>query len=148
MAKKKSKRIIPKRIAGVKVPKSVRRGRFGDLLASRTGQAMIAQAILGAGAVAAGIGAKKDPKARGFAAKGKDKIADTAQDATRQTAQAGSALAYALSEAARSFAEALRRGETRTFSKFEEAEAWTPDYGAPDSTGAKTGSNAPQQATG
>jgi hypothetical protein len=39
--------VIPKRIAGVKVPKKVRKGPFGELLASRTGQAVIAQAIFG-----------------------------------------------------------------------------------------------------
>ena len=51
-SKKKSKSVIPKRIAGVKVPKKARKGRFGELLASRTGQAMIARAILVAGEAA------------------------------------------------------------------------------------------------
>ncbi|THD75131.1 MAG: hypothetical protein E7812_17835 [Phenylobacterium sp.] len=42
---KKIKSFLPKKIAGVKVPKSVRRGRFGELLASPTGQALIAEAV-------------------------------------------------------------------------------------------------------
>jgi len=47
MAKKKRKALLPKRIAGVKVPKSARKGRFGELLASRTGQALLADALIG-----------------------------------------------------------------------------------------------------
>ena len=136
-SKKKAKGLIPKRIAGVKVPKKVRKGRFGELLASKTGQAVIAQAILGAGAVAAGLKAKDSPKVRAAAKDAQHKIADTAQGATDSTAQAGSAFAYALGEAARSFAEALRRGELNPpQAKDEEANRWTADYGAPE-TGAR-----------
>ena len=50
MAKKKGKG-LPKRIAGVKLPKAVRKGALGRMLASRTGQALIAEAIMAAGAV-------------------------------------------------------------------------------------------------
>lgn len=131
-AKKKSKGLIPKRIAGVKVPKKVRKGRFGELLASRTGQAVIAQAILGAGALAAGLKAKDDRRVQSAAAKAKHRVADTAHGATHATAEAGGALAYALGEAARTFAEALR-GESRSFVRRDDAETvWTPDYGAPE----------------
>ena len=42
---KKARSFLPKKIAGVKVPKSVRKGRFGELLASPTGQALIAEAV-------------------------------------------------------------------------------------------------------
>lgn len=130
---KKSKGLIPKRIAGVKVPRKVRKGRFGELLASKTGQAVIAQAILGAGAVAAGLKAKDDPKVRRAARKAGHGVSETAQGATQATAEAGSTLAYALGEAARTFAEALRHGESRSFARSDDAEtAWTPDYGAPD----------------
>jgi hypothetical protein len=130
---KKSKGLIPKKIAGVKVPKRVRKGRFGELLASKSGQALIAQAILGVGAVAAGVKAKGDPKARRFAADAKHGLADAGREATGSVADAGSTLSYALAEAARTFAEALRRGEGRTFAPSDDAEtAWTPDYGAPE----------------
>ena len=133
-SRKKSKGLIPKRIAGVKVPKKVRKGRFGELLASKTGQAVIAQAILGAGAVAAGLKAKDNPKVRAAAKDAKHKIADTAEGATEDAGSAGSAFAYALGEAARSFAEALRRGEPArtTAAAEEEANRWTADYGAPE----------------
>lgn len=42
---KKNKSFLPKRIAGVKVPKSVRKGRFGELMASPAGLAAIAEAL-------------------------------------------------------------------------------------------------------
>jgi hypothetical protein len=41
---KKSRNVLPKRIAGVKVPKKARKGRFGELLVSPSGQAAIAEA--------------------------------------------------------------------------------------------------------
>jgi hypothetical protein len=131
--RKRTKGLIPKKIAGVKVPKSVRKGRFGELLASKTGQALIAQAILGAGAVAAGMKAKDSPKVRKFAAETKHKVEDTGQGATSNLNEAGSTVAYAFGEAARTFVEALRRGESRSFAAAEDADtAWTPDYGAPE----------------
>jgi hypothetical protein len=131
-SRKKSKGLIPKRIAGVKVPRKVRKGRFGELLASKSGQAVIAQAILGAGAVAAGLRASKDPKVRKMARKAGHEVSDTAHDASHVTAEAGSTLAYALGEAARTFAEALR-GEPSSFARRNADETeWTPDYGAPE----------------
>jgi hypothetical protein len=144
-SRKKSKGLIPKRIAGVKVPKSVRKGRFGELLASKTGQAVIAQAILGAGAVAAGFKAKDSPKARKMAHDAKHQVADKTHDAKQGAAEAGSTLAYALGEAARTFAEALR-GEARSFRPADDADTvWTPDYGAPDASDAKPGRSPPAQ---
>src|SRR5262245_2250095 len=83
--RKSSKGLIPKRIAGVRVPKSVRKGRFGELLASRTGQALIAQAILGAGAVAAGLKAKDSPKVRNAAAEARDRVVEAGRDAGKST---------------------------------------------------------------
>jgi hypothetical protein len=108
--KKKSKSLLPKRIAGVKVPKAVRKGRFGELLASKTGQALIAEALMAAGGVAAAKKASDSPEARSF-------VHDAAETVRRagdtDKVDAGSArdvLAYALGEAARSFADALRQG--------------------------------------
>ena len=60
MAKKKLK--VPKRIAGVKIPKSVRKGPIGTFLNSTAGQVLVVEAILGvAGAVVAG---SSDPHSR------------------------------------------------------------------------------------
>jgi len=111
MAKKKRKSALPKRIAGVKVPKAVRNGRFGELLASRTGQALLAQAIMAAGAVGAAkkAGDKAKDKASG-AQLGEGVVADAFRrwqthgkpgDAARAT------VAYALGEAARTFVRTL-----------------------------------------
>lgn len=134
---KKKKAGLPKRIAGVRVPKAVRKGRIADLLASRQGQALIAEAILGAGALAAGMKAKDDPKVRKLAKDAKGSVAHAGDDAAGAFGGGASTLAYALSEAARAFAEALRNGgpaERRSFAPDAEAEAeaWTPDYGAPE----------------
>ena len=63
--KKRTKGLLPKRIAGVKVPRAVRKGRFGELLASQTGQALIAEALMGAVALGAAKKASDSPKARG-----------------------------------------------------------------------------------
>ena len=128
-SKKKSKGFLPKKIGGVKVPRSVRRGRFGELLASQTGQTLIAEAVLGAGAVAAGLAAKDNPKLREIAHDAKKKLAHAGDDLRHSD----SALVYALGEAARSFTEALRRGqgaEPRSFATEEAEAAWAP-YGGP-----------------
>jgi hypothetical protein len=130
--RKKAKGLIPKRIAGVKVPKAVRKGRFGELLASKTGQALIAQAVLGAGAVAAGLKAKDEPKVRQAARDTGHKLKDLGADASEGAGLATTTLAYALGEAARSFADAIRRGDSHATAQDDDADtAWTPDYGAP-----------------
>ncbi|MGA0607045.1 hypothetical protein ACO2Q0_13710 [Phenylobacterium sp. VNQ135] len=138
-SKKKSAKgggALPKRIAGVKVPKAVRKGRFAELLASRQGQHLIAEAILGAGALAAGMKAKDDPKVRRMAGNAKDSVVQAGGDTAGALGGASTTLAFALAEAARAFAEALRSGgpsEPRSFRPDDaEAEAWTPDYGAPE----------------
>lgn len=138
MAKKrKTKDLFPRKIAGVKVPKKVRQGRFGELLASPTGQALIAQAVVGAGAIAAGLKAKDNPKVRRVAHKAKQALTDTGGEAKDRAGDAGSNLAFALSEAARTFADALRGGEPRTFTSGDDHDggddqgAWSGHYGAP-----------------
>ena len=55
---KKKKKGLPKRIAGLKIPKAVRKSEFGRFLGSKAGQALVAEAVLGAGAVALGLEAK------------------------------------------------------------------------------------------
>lgn len=130
--KKKSKNQLPKKIAGVKVPKAVRRGRFAELLTSRTGQALIAEALLGAGALAAGAKAADNPRVRRAAHDAKEKVTHAGGDAGHDVSAAGATLAYAFGEAARAFAEALRHGgpaEPRSFAAENDEPAWTPDDG-------------------
>lgn len=111
MAKKK-KAHLPKRIAGVKVPKSVRKGRLGELLASPTGQALIAEAVVAAGAMGAARKAKNSPKVRHFMHDAGERVHHAGDrlhhgDARQEAGAMGATLAYALGEAARSFADAL-----------------------------------------
>jgi hypothetical protein len=48
---KKSGIKIPKRIAGVKIPRSIRKGPIGDFLSSSGGQVVLAEALLALGAI-------------------------------------------------------------------------------------------------
>jgi hypothetical protein len=105
MMARKSKPLLPKRIGKVKLAKSVRKGALGDLLASKAGQALIAEAVLAVGAMAgakiAKTELKKSRKVQGAVAAAKTK--------SREAGEATATLAYALGEAVRSFSEALHR---------------------------------------
>lgn len=110
---KKKKSFLPKKIAGVKVPKAVRKGRLGEMIASPAGQAAIAEAVMAAGALAGAKKVKDSPKARGALTDMADKLREAGDGAGKKTARtataASGALAYALGEAARSFADALQK---------------------------------------
>ena len=127
---KKSKKALPKTIAGVKVPKSIRKGRFGEFLTSPAGQKLVAEAIVAVGAVASARKAAKSDTAKGLAGAAKDKVADLKDSAKSlkadaKTSDASGVIAYAVGEAVRSFTDAIRSrdGEAR------DAE----DHGAEDS---------------
>ncbi len=122
---KKRKGFLPKKIAGVKVPRKVRKGQLGELIASPTGQKIIAQAILAGGALVAGrkaaksdtaLAAAKGAKAKAVTAVGKVQAATPQLDAET--------LSYAFAEAAKTFAAALRHGTTPEARSFERS--WTP----------------------
>ncbi len=127
MAKKKKSR-LPKKIAGVRVPKAVRKGRFGELLASQTGQKLIAEALLGGAAILAGKKAAESPRLREATSKAKAKVADTVEAATPSVTDG--ALAAAIAAAARSFADALQNGAAAEPRSFERS--WNPLDGAED----------------
>jgi hypothetical protein len=101
---KKSKALLPKRIGKVKVAKAVRKGALADVLTSKAGQALIAQAVLAVGAVAA-ANLKKNSKVRSAVAAAKVKSGAVGEE----TNAAAATLTYALGEAVRSFSEALHR---------------------------------------
>ena len=105
---------VPKRIAGVKIPKGVRKGPILDFLNSSGGQVLVAEALL----LAARSYASKhvDPdsplgevvnhpvkKAKEAALSGKAKAKDVGNGATAASAQ----LAHAFDEAMRAFRAAL-----------------------------------------
>ena len=64
MAKKAK---LPKTIAGVKIPKAIRRGRLGKFVASPGGQKMLAEALLMAGAAVVGRETLAETKGGGLA---------------------------------------------------------------------------------
>ena len=121
---KKRKNAIPKRIAGMKVPKGLRKGRVGQLLASPVGQALIVGAVARAGETLIGR-APRPGSADGKAAaqsQGAQFQAAQSQGAQSQAAQAQAAVAafspgagessaafvYALRQAARAFVTAMQ----------------------------------------
>lgn len=108
MAKKKSKKgKLPKRIAGVKVPKQVRRG-LEELFASKQGRKIVADTVFAAGAALVGTQARKKSATRAF-------LREHGPDATAAPlgamASGTSALSFALGEASRSFIDVLHRGK-------------------------------------
>jgi len=124
MAKKN--KFLPKRIGGVKVPKRIRKSGMGQFLASPAGQALIAQAVVAAGAVAGAKKVQDSPKAReALAEVGRD-LKQMGADTGAQANAATSTLAYALGEAARSFADALHHNGDG-----KDGPAWAPSSSAP-----------------
>ena len=107
---KKVKIKLPKQVAGIKIPKVVRKGPLGQFLNSGAGQLILAETLVAAAAVF--TAAKTDPNS----AVG-DVLRHPAQSAGHlghTLADAGSheteRLSYALKEAARAFREALQNG--------------------------------------
>jgi hypothetical protein len=86
---------VPKTIAGVKLPKPLRRG-LRDLAATQTGRTAITEALEAAGAA---LDAQEAPAASGDAKPGRKKTA----------ADGRAAAVQALEEAARAFTDTLRR---------------------------------------
>ena len=112
MAKKKSRKgAVPKRVAGVKVPKRLRRDLNG-LLGSKLGRDIVADALVAAGAAMVGTQLKKNSKTRRFLHDHPTTaVPEAARDTAGAAASGSSALAFALGEASRSFVDALHRGK-------------------------------------
>ena len=106
MAKTKSK--VPKRIAGVKLPKTLRRG-LRDLAASQSGRTVLFEALAAAGAALAAVEAQPGSKTRTFAARQAPRVKAAAAELQGKAGDARTAAAAAFEDAARSFTEALRR---------------------------------------
>lgn len=109
MAKnKKNKSALPKRIAGVKVPKALRKGRAGRFLASPLGVALVSEAVVAAGAVAAGRQTRPGSAARKFADHPLASLSHLTDDAKARGAESAEALRGAFAAASVAFADALR----------------------------------------
>lgn len=115
MAKKKSKSSLPKRVAGVKIPKAVRNGQLAALLASPKGQ----EILIGSLVALSGAFAGKKVADEGGPKKAGRKMKALGLAGAAGAAGAGTTLSFALGEAARSFLDALHHGP--------EAKTWTPD---------------------
>ncbi|HEY9216980.1 MAG TPA: hypothetical protein VIO94_02950 [Phenylobacterium sp.] len=135
MAKKK-KNAVPKRIAGVKLPKAMRKG-LNELLASQKGRKLVGDALLAAGAAIVAKQTKAGAKAKRFMDEQAPK--EALRDPGGALASGGSALAFALGEAGRTFADALTRGKAMADAKA----AW-PEI---DETGSKKKPPANPEAT-
>ena len=90
MAKK-----LPKKIAGVKIPRTVRKSALGEFAGSKVGQALIAEAVMAGLVLVAKQQAKSQRRKRGAAK----------PDSVNLTP---STLAFAFSEAGRAFSNAVR----------------------------------------
>lgn len=102
------KKLLPKRMAGIKIPKKIRQGAVGDFLTSDQGQKMIAEGLLMVGAAllgretASGSAVRKGAKA---VAEGADRLTDATGDAMQDgPARVGQAFNAAM----RTFREALQ----------------------------------------
>jgi hypothetical protein len=138
---KKMKSLLPKRIGKVKVGKSVRKGALADVLASKAGQALIAEAVLVAGAMA-GARLKKSRKVQGAIAGARAKSSKAAREASAATAT----LTYALGEAVRSFSDALHRAPADR-APATDGPAWAPPAPAPKTTRPRARRGSPPTAT-
>lgn len=104
MAKKNK---VPKKIAGVKLPKTLRRG-LRDLAASKNGRKVLIEALAAAGTALAATQARP-------AAETAPNAESESETPRSSAAEARAATVAALEDAARSFTDALRRsGVTQT----------------------------------
>jgi hypothetical protein len=104
---------IPKRIAGVKIPKSIRKGAVGQFLGSSAGQVLLAEALLLAGGALAGRRMNGEPAGEALrhpvdSLKKAGRAAVTRGGSTREAVDDASArLSRAFSEAVRTFRAVL-----------------------------------------
>jgi hypothetical protein len=102
MAKSRIK--VPKQVAGVKIPKSVRKGPIMDFVNSTTGRILIAQALT----AAIGVFAYKqvDPETR---ERVRGKVRKGAEDARDVMSRSSARLSFAFGEAMNAFRSALNQ---------------------------------------
>lgn len=101
---KKSK--VPKRLAGVKLPKALRRA-LKDLSRSQSGRTVLGEALLAAGGALAAYEARPGSRTRGLIAAKAPKVKAKAK-AVALEARSWKGAGGAFEDAARAFTEALR----------------------------------------
>ena len=118
---KKLKVKLPKRIAGMKIPKAVRKGPIGDFLNSSGGQIILAQALVAAAGVFAASRTEPDSRAGDALRHPVENARAAARAAKRQGREQAARLSFALKEASLAFRTAMEQGPPPN-----EAE-WTKD---------------------
>ncbi|HYG26121.1 MAG TPA: hypothetical protein VD906_04380 [Caulobacteraceae bacterium] len=111
MAKKRKKSAaLPKRLAGVKIPKRVRKGPLGDFMASPAGKLVVAEMVAAAGGALMKRDLDKHPERKRALKNKAGAVGEAASDAVHSTEHAGANIALAITEAARTFGRVLRHG--------------------------------------
>jgi len=105
---KKRKNVVPKRIAGMKVPKSLRKGRVGELLSSPVGQALIIETVARAGEHLIGRQTRPGSAVRKGAVRSQEAISDLGEN----TSESSAAVVHALRQAARAFVAAMQEQQS------------------------------------
>src|SRR5918995_513236 len=100
---KKLKIKLPKRVAGVKIPKSVRKGPVGQFLNSGAGQILIAEALVAAAGAFAVSRSDPDSQVGDIVRHPIDTTRRAGRHAARAGADQAARMSYALREAARAF---------------------------------------------
>lgn len=106
---KKLKIKLPKRVAGVKIPKSVRKGPIAGFLNSSGGQLILAQTLVAAAGVFAASKTDPDSKTGEFVRHPVSRLKQVGRSAAGFTADQRARLSFALQEAARAFKAAMER---------------------------------------
>ena len=120
---KKLKIKLPKRVAGVKIPKTVRKGPIADFLNSGAGQLVLAQALVAIAGTLAVSKTRPDSRAGNAIRHPADTARRAAQHLTDMGADQGARLSYALQEAARAFRTAMEEGAPANYTPPTELEA-------------------------
>jgi hypothetical protein len=101
---------LPKKLAGIKIPKAVRKGPLGQFLKSHAGQVILAEAVVAAAAVFTASRTDEDsPVAEGLRHP-VEGARHLRQAMTMTSADHSARLAHAFRAAALAFREALREG--------------------------------------
>ena len=106
--RKKTESLLPKRVAGVKIPKSIRKGRAGRFLTSPVGVALMTQAVAAVGAATAVKKADPDSTVGKLRDDPKTELSHLKADTKVKSEHSADALRGAFSAAAEAFADALR----------------------------------------
>jgi hypothetical protein len=106
MSKRKLK--LPKKIAGVKIPKAVRKGPVGQFLNSSAGQLLVAEALIAAGGAFFATEVNGDQK--GGSRKLGRSLGGSGEEARQLLEQGSARLSFAFGEAVRAFRAALKDG--------------------------------------